>query len=62
MKSIIYKQILQTSGFKEFLDKVKLRSQYDFGVEVTEKDKILTLSTCGNDSKTRVVLHAKKIK
>ena len=33
----------------------------DFGVEVSKSDSILTLSTCANNNKYRVVLHAKKI-
>lgn len=48
--------------FQNFLDKIKTRSQIDFGIEVTANDNILTLSTCANDSRYRVVLHAKKQK
>ena len=40
---------------------LKSRSQYDFNVEFSAEDKILTLSTCYNDEE-RVVLHAKLIK
>ena len=47
--------------FKLFIDTVKSRSMKDFGVEVSEKDQILTLSTCADNNKYRVVLHAKKI-
>ena len=47
--------------YKEFLDTLKSRSQKDYGVEVSENDQILTLSTCGNNSKYRVILHAKKL-
>ena len=32
----------------------------DFGVEVTSQDQIITLSTCADNNKYRVVLHAKK--
>ena len=48
--------------FQKFIDKIKLRSENDFGVNITTKDSILTLSTCANDNRYRVVLHAKKIK
>ena len=48
--------------FNEFIDNIKSRSLKDFGTNVTEDDNILTLSTCANDNKYRVVLHAKKIK
>ena len=49
------------SEYQEFLDTLKSRSIKDFNVEVTSNDKILTLSTCGNNSKYRVILHAKQI-
>jgi len=44
-----------------FLEKIKKRSKTEFGIDVTEEDTILTLSTCANNNKYRVVLHAKKI-
>lgn len=47
--------------YKEFLETIKKRSIYDFNIEITEDDTILTLSTCDNNNKYRVVLHAKKI-
>lgn len=46
--------------FKEFITTIKSRSVYDFGVEVTTNDKILTLSSC-YDNEKRMVLHAKLI-
>lgn len=47
--------------FLNFVNTLKDRSVKDFGIEVSENDSILTLSTCANDNKYRVVLHAKKI-
>ncbi len=47
--------------YLEFLNTIKGRSKYDFNVELTVNDKILTLSTCAND-KERYVVHAKLIK
>jgi len=47
--------------FAEFLDTIKSRSVYDFGVELNTDDKILTLSTCSNMDAHRAVLHAKKV-
>ena len=44
--------------FLEFANKMKSRSVYDFGVELKENDKILTLSTCQNSGKNRLVIHA----
>lgn len=48
--------------FKEFIKKLKKRSLKDFKTEVNEDSNILTLSTCANNDKYRVVLHAVKIK
>ena len=47
--------------FEEFITKIKKRSVKDFEVNVSKDDKILTLSTCANNNKYRVVLHAVKI-
>ena len=47
--------------FLNFANMIKNRSGYDFGTIVSEKDKILTLSTCYNND-DKVVLHAKLIK
>lgn len=41
----------------EFLNMLKNRSEYDFGVELNENDKIITLSTC-LDNDERFVVHA----
>ena len=57
-----YLQISFTnSEFKKFTNMLTERSSYDFKTSVNENDKILTLSTCYNDS-DKVVLHAKLIK
>ena len=48
--------------FQEFVNTLKSRSIKDFGINVTEEEQILTLSTCSNNSKYRVVLHALKMK
>ena len=45
----------------EFLETIEKRSKKNFNVEVTEEDSVLTLSTCANNNKYRVVLHAKKV-
>ena len=56
---------LQTSfkdkEFLSFVNTLQGRSIKNFNVEVFENDSILTLSTCSNDNRYRVVLHAKKI-
>ena len=48
--------------FKKFIDTIKSRSVKDFNVDVNTEDNILTLSTCANNNKYRVVLHAKMLK
>lgn len=47
--------------FEKFANMLTNRSIYDFNVNVSNSDKILTLSTCYNKDK-KVVLHAKLIK
>lgn len=47
--------------FEELVKTVKKRSIHDFGNDVERADKILTLSTCADNNKYRVVLHAKKV-
>lgn len=45
----------------EFLKMIVERSIYDFNATYDENTKILTLSTCSNGSKERLVVHAKLI-
>lgn len=47
------------NDYKEFLDEIKSRSNYDYGVDLSISDKVLTLSSCIGDGSKRVVLHAK---
>ena len=47
--------------FNTFAQTIKKRSKKDFNVDVNKEDTVLTLSTCANNNKYRVVLHAKKI-
>lgn len=48
-------------SFEEFKEKVKQRSKFNFNVDVKNAKQIITLSTCGNSNKNRVVLHAIKL-
>lgn len=50
-----------TIKYGEFLNTIKKRSISDFGIDINEDDKVLTLSTCDNNNQYRVVIHAKKI-
>ncbi|HIT91235.1 MAG TPA: class B sortase [Candidatus Merdenecus merdavium] len=47
--------------FKQYLDMLQRLSEYDTGVAVDQEDKIITLSTCTNDTSTRFLVHAKLI-
>ena len=47
--------------FEEFLEMILARSAYDFKTKLTSADRILTLSTCGEND-TRIVLHARLLK
>ena len=47
--------------FNTFINTLKKRSVYDYGVEVSGEDSILTLSTCTGNGKSRMVLHAKLV-
>ncbi len=50
------------NDFKEFVDTLKSRSVHDFGIDLSEDDQIITLSTCVGYGDTRLVLHGKLIK
>ena len=49
------------SDYQEFLNTLKSRSKFDFGLDVSANDKIITLSTCTDDNKGRKVVHAKRV-
>lgn len=44
--------------FMNFINMIKSRSFYDFGVPVSEDDIILTLSTCTGNNDRRLAIHA----
>ncbi len=46
--------------YQNFLNMIEKRSTFDFKANVTTDDKIITLSTCYNDT-TKTVMHAKLI-
>lgn len=48
--------------YLDFLNTLKNRSSYNFNVNLSKEDSILTLSTCDSSGKSRVIVHAKKIK
>ena len=49
-------------SYQKFIDTMLSRSVYDFGIKVTTKDKLLTLSTCLDYNGNRIVIQAKLIK
>lgn len=49
------------SVYEEFLTSIRNASLFDTGVSVGKDDMVVTLSTCTNDGKNRIVVHAKKI-
>lgn len=54
----LYSDFDDNDEFLNFIDMLKTRSIYDFKVEIKKEDKILTLSTCQNSGKYRLVVHA----
>ncbi len=48
--------------FYKFIKTLKKRSKYNYKVDLSKDDQILTLSTCTSGGKKRVVMHAKLIK
>lgn len=49
-------------SYKEFISTIKSRSIYDFNIDLDTSDRIITLSTCTDNNKSRNVVHAKLIK
>ena len=45
--------------FEQFIETLQKRSIKNFNEKVTTENQILTLSTCANNNKYRIVLHAK---
>ena len=55
-------KFINDNEYTSFIETIKNRSVYDFGIDINTDDEILTLSTCANDNNYRVVLHARKVK
>ena len=47
--------------FESFINSVKNMSNYDFGVDVSAADRVITLCTCGNNTKYSILVHAKLV-
>lgn len=61
-ESYYIKTDFKNDEFSKFIETLIKRSKKKFDVKVSNEDTILTLSTCANNNKYRVVLHAKKVK
>ena len=48
--------------FEKFIETLKKRSIKNFNIDISKEDSILTLSTCANNNKYRVVLHSVRVK
>jgi len=48
-------------NYKNFLNTITSKSSYNFNIATSPTDKIITLSTCDDTGKYRVVVHAKLI-
>lgn len=48
-------------SFMQYVDSVKALSIHDFGSEIKDTDKIVSLCTCDNTSQNRIVVHAKLV-
>ena len=57
----LYNNFQTSTEYSSFLKMITNRSLYNFTVDVTPKDKIITLSTCYNNTE-KLVVHAKLIK
>ena len=55
------KTSFEENEFEEYIEKMKRRSKYDYGIDIKYEDHIITLSTCSNSNKNRIIVHAKKI-
>lgn len=57
----IQTKFASNTDYEKFLNTLKNRSTYNFNVNLSKEDKILTLSTCTNIGEGRTVVHAKLI-
>ena len=57
----IQTKFTELETFSQYIQNVSAKSMYDYGIEVTENDQILTLVTCSYDiDDGRYFIHAKK--
>lgn len=61
-KLVLYNSFENEEQFNLFIDNYKQNSIYDFNIDVSYEDNIITLCTCDNNNKYRIVVFAKLIK
>ena len=49
-------------NYKNFINKIKERSEHNYNVDTESISSVLTLSTCDSSGNKRIVVHAKEIK
>ena len=54
--------VFTDSEYKEFITTIQSKSEFNFNTDVSINDYIITLSTCDDSGKNRMVTHAKLIK
>lgn len=55
------KILFDDDEYSDLLNNMKSRSEFDFDEELSNDDKIITLSTCNDDNSGRKVVHAKLV-
>ena len=54
--------VFTDSEYKSFINDIQSRSVFNFNTDVSINDYIITLSTCDDTGRKRMVTHAKMIK
>ncbi len=58
-KLVLYNSFENEETFNNFITSISQKSIYDFNLNVSYEDNIITLCTCDNNNKFRIVIHAK---
>ncbi len=51
----------ENNSFQEFINIMKSRSIFNFGIDITPEDKVITLTTCNDAGTKRIVIQAKMV-
>lgn len=58
-KLVLYNSFENEEAFNEFITTSKQKSVYNFNIDVSYKENLITLCTCDNNNKLRIIVHAK---